>query len=48
MQTAILNMAQQVALERMPETVLTLLPFIDYLRKRRDESNCHKSHIFPL
>jgi len=48
MQTAILNMAQQVALERMPETVLTFRPFIDYLRKRRDESNCHKSHFFSF
>jgi hypothetical protein len=48
MQTAILNMAQQVALERTPETVLTFRPFIEYLRKRRDETNCHKSRFFSF
>jgi len=41
-------MAQQVALDHQPETVLTFRPFIDYLRKRRDESNCHKSHFFSF
>jgi hypothetical protein len=48
MQTAILNMAQQVVLEHAPETVLTFRPFIDYLRKRRDETNCHKSRFFSF
>ena len=41
-------MAQQVALERAPETVLTFRPFIEYLRKRRDETNCHKSRFFSF
>ena len=48
MQTTILNMAQQVVLERAPETVLSFRPFIDYLRKRRDETNCHKSRFFSF
>ena len=48
MQTAILNMAQQTLLELVPETVLTFHPFIDYLRKRKDETTCHKSRFFPL
>ena len=41
-------MAQQVALEHGPETVLTFRPFIDYLRKRKDETNCHKSRFFSF
>ncbi|MEP7371981.1 MAG: GAF domain-containing protein [Chitinophagaceae bacterium] len=48
MQTAILNMAQEVVLDRQPETVLTFRPFIEYLRKRRDETNCHKSRFFSF
>lgn len=48
MQTAILNMAQQTLLEHVPETVLTFRPFIDHLKKRRGESNCHKSHFFSF
>ncbi|HKZ66502.1 MAG TPA: hypothetical protein VJ111_09120 [Chitinophagaceae bacterium] len=48
MQTAILNMAQQSLLEHVPETVLTFRPFIDHLKKRRDESACHKSHFFSF
>ena len=41
MQTAILNMALQTLPGYMPETVLTFRPFIDYLRKRKDETTCH-------
>jgi hypothetical protein len=48
MQTTILNMAQQIMLESQPETVLTFRPFIDYLRRRRDETNCHKSRFFSF
>lgn len=48
MQTAILNMAKQAPLEHAPETVLTFRPFIDHLKKRRDESNCQKSHFFAF
>ena len=48
MQTAVLNMAQQSLLEHAPETVLTFRPFIDYLRKRKDETNCHKSRFFSF
>ena len=48
MQTAILNMAQQTLLELVPETVLTFHPFIDYLRKRKDETTCHKSRFFSF
>ncbi len=48
MQTAILNMAQQVEFEHGPETVLTFRPFIDYLRKRKEETNCHKSRFFSF
>lgn len=48
MQTAILNMAQQTLLEHVPETVLTFRPFIDHLKKRSGESNCHKSHFFSF
>ncbi len=48
MQTALLNMARQPMLEYIPETVLTFRPFIDFLKKRRDESNCHKSRFFSF
>ena len=48
MQTAILNMAQQTLLELVPETVLTFHPFIDYLRKRKGETTCHKSRFFSF
>ena len=41
-------MDQQGPLEHGPETVLTFRPFIDYLRKRRDETNCHKSRFFSF
>ncbi len=46
MQTAVLNMAQHTTLERIPETILTFRPFIDYLKKRKTESDCHKSRFF--
>jgi len=48
MNTTILNMAQQVEFEQAPETVLTFRPFIDYLQKRRAETNCHKSRFFSF
>jgi hypothetical protein len=41
-------MAQQVEFEQAPETVLTFRPFIDYLQKRRAETNCHKSRFFSF
>lgn len=48
MQTAILNMAQKTLSEHSPETVLTFRPFIDYLKKRQKEINCHKSRFFSF
>jgi len=48
MQSTILNMDQHVANEHGPETVLTFRPFIDHLRKRKEESNCHKSRFFSF
>src|SRR5688572_19609896 len=48
MQTTILNMEKQGPLAHGPETVLTFRPFIDYLRKRKDETNCHKSRFFSF
>lgn len=48
MQTALLNIAQQNLLEHDPETVLTFRPFINYLKKRKDESNCRKNHFFSF
>ncbi len=39
-------MAQHTTLERIPETVLTFRPFIDYLKERRTEIDCHKSRFF--
>ena len=48
MQTAIVNMAQQTKDERYAETVLTFRPFIDYLRKRKEETTCHKSRFFSF
>ena len=48
MQSTILNMDQQVGDELGPETVLTFRPFIDHLRKRKEESNCHKSRFFAF
>src|SRR6185312_17460921 len=30
----------------MPETVLSFGPFIEYLKKRKDQSDCHKSRFF--
>lgn len=41
-------MARQTMLEHVPETVLTFRPFIDFLKKRREESNCHKSRFFSF
>lgn len=35
-------------MEHAPETVLTFRPFIDYLRKRQAETNCHKSRFFSF
>lgn len=46
MQTAVLNMARQIMLDKMPETVLSFRPFIDYLKKRKDETDCYKSRFF--
>ncbi len=49
MQTAILNMAQHTALpEQSPQAVLSFRPFIEYLRKRKNETNCHKSRFFSF
>jgi hypothetical protein len=46
MQTAVLNLAQQTLLARAPETVLSFRPFVDYLKKRRGESNSTKNRFF--
>ena len=48
MQTVILNMAQQNRLGHDSETVLTFRPFINYLKKRKEETNCHKSRFFSF
>src|SRR5688500_15616263 len=48
MQTALLNMTQQTLLDNDTKTVLTFRPFIDYLKKRKDESNCRKNHFFSF
>ena len=48
MQTGILNMAQQILPEHGPETVLTFRPFIDYLKKRKEDANCRKSSFFSF
>src|SRR5690349_3066361 len=48
MQTAVLHMAQPAALEQSPETVLTFRPFVNYLKARKDETNCHKSRFFSF
>lgn len=39
-------MAQQIMLERVPETVLSFRPFVEYLKKRKGETDCHKSRYF--
>jgi hypothetical protein len=39
-------MAQYSVLDPAPDIVLTFRPFIDYLKKRRDESNDSKSRFF--
>jgi len=41
-------MDQQGAHEHGPETVLTFRPFIDHLRKRKEESDGHKSRFFSF
>ena len=48
MQTAILNMVQQTVLEQSPETILTFRPFVNYLKARKGETNCHKSRFFSF
>ena len=48
MQTAILHMAQQAVSEQSPETILTFRPFINYLKSRTDETNCHKNRFFSF
>jgi len=48
MHTGILNLAQQNLLNPAPETVLTFRHYINYLEKRRDESNCSKSRFFAF
>lgn len=46
MQTEVLNMAQQVMLKRVPETALSFRPFVEYLKERIGETDCHKSRYF--
>ena len=46
MHTAVLNMSQQTVLDRVPQTVLSFRPFIEYLKKRKEEQECHKSRYF--
>ena len=41
-------MDQQGMPEHGPDIVLTFRPFIDYLRKRKEESNSHKSRFFSF
>jgi hypothetical protein len=48
MQTTVLNMSPQVAQEQFPETILTFRPFVNYLKNRKEESNCHKSRFFSF
>ncbi len=48
MQTAIRNMVADGHFEHMPESVLTFRPFIDHLRKRKEETSCHKSRFFSF
>ncbi|HKO78811.1 MAG TPA: hypothetical protein VJU78_00375, partial [Chitinophagaceae bacterium] len=48
MQTAVLHMAQQPASEQSPETILTFRPFVNYLKARKDETNCHKNRFFSF
>jgi hypothetical protein len=46
MKTEVLNMAQHSVLDPEPERVLTFRPFIDYLKKRKAETDCSKSRFF--
>ena len=48
MHTGVLNLTQQNLLNPAPETVLTFRHYINYLEKRRDESNCSKSRFFAF
>src|SRR5690242_12687502 len=48
MHTGVLNLAQHNLLNPAPETVLTFRHYINYLQKRRDESNCSKSRFFAF
>ncbi|HTD93862.1 MAG TPA: hypothetical protein VK644_08630 [Chitinophagaceae bacterium] len=48
MQTAILNMARPVMMDHMPETILSFRPFIDYLKKRRQETSSIKGRFFSF
>jgi len=48
MHTGVLNLAQQNLLNPAPETVLTFRHYINYLEKRREESNCSKSRFFAF
>ena len=48
MQTEVLNIAQQNVSEQSPETILSFRPFINYLKNRKDETNCHKNRFFSF
>src|SRR5687768_912624 len=48
MQTAVLHMTQQAVSEQSPETILTFRPFVNYLKARKDETNCHKNRFFSF
>ncbi len=48
MQTAVLNIAEQAVSEQFPETILTFRPFINYLKSRKEETNCHKDRFFSF
>src|SRR5689334_16141332 len=46
MQTGILKIISTPLPEPAAETVLSFRPYIDYLKKRKDETDCHKSRVF--
>lgn len=46
MQTRILSLISGPIPEPAPQAVLSFRPYIEYLKKRKDEANCHKSRVF--
>lgn len=48
MRTTVLNMNRRIMLDKMPETVLSFRPFIDYLKQRREEPGCQKDRFFSF